>query len=147
MRVMLHQTPGGLLIKMELCLKLMLMGSFYCFGATKARQVSSHPKWIKKRVPGTAEMTITPVLITPCRKAKSGADPHLEDVRYWGLEEFREWAAHAIAVLRDLKGTYPGEADLVWKAEAASRLEAESLTLASIVEVLPAATEAMEIVR
>lgn len=117
------------------------------FGATKARQVSSHPKWIKKRVPGTAEMTITPVLITPCRKAKSGADPHLEDVRYWGLEEFREWAAHAIAVLRDLKGTYPGEADLVWKAEAASRLEAESLTLASIVEVLPAATEAMEIVR
>lgn len=115
-------------------------------GANKARQASSHPKWVKKMVSGTDGMNITPVLITPCKKAKSGADPHLEDVHYWEVGEFRTWAVHAIDVLRELKGSYPGEADLVWKAEAAIRLEAESLTIKLILEALPVATEAMEIV-
>jgi len=116
------------------------------FGATKARQASSHPKWIKKKVAGTAEMDIEPVLITPCVKAKSGADPHLEDVRYWHLVAFRAWASHAISVLRDLKGTFPGEADLAWRAEAASRLEAEGLTIKAILATLSPATKVMEIV-
>jgi hypothetical protein len=116
------------------------------FGATKARQASGHPKWIRKMVPGTVEMEIEPVLITPCTKAKSGADPHLEDVRYWHLELFRKWAIHAIAVLRELKGTFPGEADLAWRAEAASRLETEGLTIKNILVSLQRATEAMEIV-
>ena len=91
-------------------------------------------------------MDIEPVLITPCVKAKSGADPHLEDVRYWHLVAFRAWASHAISVLRDLKGTFPGEADLAWRAEAASRLEAEGLTIKAILATLSPATKVMEIV-
>lgn len=116
------------------------------FGANKARQASTHPKWIKKKVPGTAEMDIKPILITPCVKAKSGADPVLEDVFYWRLDMFRTWASNAISVLRELKGTFPGEADLAWRAEAASRLEKEGLTIRAIVASLSPATEAMEIV-
>lgn len=116
------------------------------FGATKARQAAGHPKWLKKMVPGTAEMELVPILITPCKKVKSGAVPHLEDVRYWELSKFREWAIHAIAVLRELKGTYPGEADLAWRAEAASRLETESLTLGGMLRALPSASISMEIV-
>jgi hypothetical protein len=117
------------------------------FGAIKARQASGHPKWIKKMIPGTIEMEVEPVLITPCLKAKSGADPHLEDVRYWNLKAFREWAIHAIAVLRELKGTFPGDADLAWRAEASSRLETEDLTVRKILASLPSATKAMEIVK
>lgn len=116
------------------------------FGATKARQASSHPKWIKKMVAGAAEMDVRAVLITPCMKAKSGADPQLDDVRYWELAAFREWAATAIAMLRTLKGTFPGEGDLVWRAEAANHLEAEGLTLGAILRRLPIASDAMEIV-
>lgn len=74
------------------------------FGANKARQVSSHPKWIKKKITGTNEMDIKPILITPCVKAKSGADPVLEEVFYWRLDAFRTWAFNAISVLRELKG-------------------------------------------
>lgn len=117
------------------------------FGATKARQASSHPKWIKKNIPGAGAMEILPVLVTPCTKAKSGAAPQLDDVRYWALDAFRAWAIHAIGVLRDLKGTFPGEGDLVWRAEAGQRLEAEGLTLQAIFRDRPMATEAMEIVQ
>jgi hypothetical protein len=116
------------------------------FGATKARQASSHPKWMKQKVPGAAEMTIEPILITPCTKAKSGADPQLDNVRYWELSVFRKWYAHALAVLRELKGTFPGEGDLIWRLEAGQRLEAEGLTLHSICNSLPFAPDAMDIV-
>jgi DEAD/DEAH box helicase/Helicase C-terminal domain len=116
------------------------------FGATKARQASSHPKWIQKNVPGTSAMTITPVIVTTCTKAKSGADPHLDGVKYWQLSDFRAWTSHSIAVLRELKGTFPGEGDLLWRAEAAQRLVTEGMTLELILKGLPAATVGMEVV-
>lgn len=116
------------------------------FGATKARQASSHPKWIKKNVPGTESMEIIPVLVTPCTQAKSGAEPQLDNVRYWSLNSYVDWANHAIAVLRELKGTFPGEGDLLWRDEAHQRLEAESLSLESMLAKLPMATTAMKIV-
>lgn len=116
------------------------------FGAVKARQASSHPKWIRKNVPGAADMEIRPILVTPSTKATSGADPQLDDVKYWELADFRSWATKAVAVLRNLKGTFPGEGDLFWRAEAAQRLEAEGLTLDAILRRLPIAAHAMEIV-
>lgn len=116
------------------------------FGATKARQASSHPKWIKKNVAGTEAMEISPILVTPCTKAKSGADPQLDNVRYWELNNFRVWAARAIAVLRELKGAFPGEGDLIWRAETLQRLETEGLTLEMILRSCPMATDVMEIV-
>lgn len=116
------------------------------FGAVKARQASGHPKWMKKNVPGAADMDISPILVTPCIRAKSGADPHLDDVHYWRLDAFRTWSVHAIGVLRDLKGTFPGVGDLVWRAEAAQLLETEGMTLESIIRDRPMATEVMEIV-
>tara|TARA_E500000318_G_scaffold27204_1_gene27188 strand:- start:321 stop:2906 length:2586 start_codon:yes stop_codon:yes gene_type:complete len=116
------------------------------FGADKARQASGHPKWIKHNVAGASAMDILSVLITPCTKAKSGADPQLSDVRYWRLDEFRGWAIHAVTVLRELKGTFPGEGDLVWRAEASQRLEAERMTLEAMIADRLMATDAMEIV-
>lgn len=116
------------------------------FGATKARQASGHPKWVRRNVAGTEDMEIFPILVTPCTKAKSGADPHLDNVRYWALSEYTDWVTRAIAVLRELKGTFPGEGDLIWRADAEQRLEAEGLTLSAILQAQKMATEAMEIV-
>ena len=116
------------------------------FGAVKARQASGHPKWVKKNVPGTEAMDIHPVLLTPCTKAKSGADPQLDNVHYWRLSAFRDWAARAIAVMRDLKGTFPDQGDFVWRAQALQRLHEEGLTLHKILQNLPMAPDAMEIV-
>ncbi|WP_067220976.1 DEAD/DEAH box helicase [Stappia indica] len=116
------------------------------FGAVKARQASSHPKWIRKNVAGTADMDIHAVLVTPSVNATSGADPQLDDVKYWELNAFRSWAAAAVATIRNLKGTFPGEGDLLWRAEAAERLETEGLTLAAILRTLPTAAEAMTII-
>jgi hypothetical protein len=45
--------------------------------ATKARQAASHPDWLREHVPGTASATIQSVLVTPAKKAKEGAVPHL----------------------------------------------------------------------
>lgn len=115
------------------------------FGATKARQASSHPKWIKKRIQGTGSMNIVAVLVTPCTQAKIGADPHLDDVCYWGLDDFISWAQRAISVLRELKGTFSGDGDLVWQAEAMNRIEQEGMTIDAIT-CRPRASIAMKIV-
>lgn len=117
------------------------------FGAVKARQAADHPKWLRKNIKSTQNMDISSILITPCSTAKSGAEPHLDEVFYWVLDEFRTWATHAVNVIRDLKGTFPGEGDLIWRSEAAQRLDSEGLTLKEIKQALPKATEAMKIVQ
>ncbi|PLS22527.1 DEAD/DEAH box helicase [Neptunicoccus cionae] len=116
------------------------------FGANKARQAASHPKWIKANVPGVGDAEISPVLVTPCTSAKSGAEPHLDDVGYWKLSSFRTWALRATDVLRELKGTFPGEGDLLWRDEAVQKLVNEGLTLEAIIADRPAASAAMQIV-
>jgi hypothetical protein len=116
------------------------------FGATKSRQAASHPRWIRKNVSGAGSLEILPILVTPCMIAKSGAEPHLDDVGYWKLSSFRTWAVQAINVLRDLKGTFPGEGDLIWRDEAVQRLINDGLTLEAITSNTPMASAAMEIV-
>jgi Type III restriction enzyme, res subunit/Helicase C-terminal domain len=116
------------------------------FGAVKARQASGHPNWIKMNVPGTKDLEITPVLVTPCRSAQSGAEPQLQTVRFWALSDFRHWASNAIAVLRELKGTFPAEGDLAWRATAYQRLVAEVMTLPTIISSRPFANQAFTII-
>ncbi|WP_326914814.1 DEAD/DEAH box helicase [Sphingopyxis chilensis] len=116
------------------------------FGATKARQAASHPKWIKANVAGTEAMDLVPILVTPCVQAKKGAAPQLDGVRLWSLTDFVTWTNKAIPVLRTLKGVFPGEGDLAWRAEAQQQLEAEGLTLEALKKTLPMATQVMKIV-
>ncbi|AGI69899.1 putative helicase [Octadecabacter antarcticus 307] len=116
------------------------------FGATKARQAAGHPKWIRKNVAGANELEVSPILATPCKTAKSGAEPHLEDVGYWELSSFRAWALHAVNVLRELKGTFPGEGDLIWRDEAVQKLISDGLSLEAIRSDRPMASAAMTIV-
>lgn len=90
-------------------------------GANKARQASSHPKWIKQnaqRINLSDSSQILPVLITPVTTVNSGAVPHLEGLSLWRREEFREWVNLVISVIRQLRQTLGDEPDLSWQAHA-----------------------------
>lgn len=93
--------------------------------ATKARQAASHPNWIRENVPGAANegAIIQSVLVTPAKKATAGALPHLADVAYWDLADFREWAEQVLNTIRELRETFRAPGDLAWRADAASALD------------------------
>lgn len=116
--------------------------------ATKARQVWSHPNWIRDHVPAARDARKLPVLVTPARKAKSGAMPHLAEVGLWPLDEFREWSREALATIRRLRGTFAEPGDLVWRAEAKEAFKAAGLDATSLYARLaarPASKEMEEV--
>ena len=90
--------------------------------ATKARQAASHPDWLRENVPGAAGSTIQAVLVTPAKKAKHGAMPHLGRVAHWDLADFREWADAALVAIRELRRSFGEPGDLAWRADAANAL-------------------------
>lgn len=90
--------------------------------ATKARQAASHPDWMREHVPASAGTVIQSVLVTPAKKAKNGAMPHLRRVAHWDLEEFREWAETALVIVRELRRSFREQGDLAWRAQAAEAL-------------------------
>lgn len=90
--------------------------------ATKARQAGSHPDWVREFVPGAADATIYPVLVTPAKQAKQGAVPHLARISHWDLDEFRAWAEQALVIVRELRRSFVEPGDLVWRAQAANAL-------------------------
>ena len=98
----------------------------------KARQVASHPDWMRENVEASANTNILPVLVTPVKKVKQGAVAHLRDVALWPLDEFRDWAAEAIAVIRDLRRTFVEPGDLTWRALAAEAFKQGGLDAPSL---------------
>ncbi len=96
-------------------------------GATKARQVASHPNWLRENLELPEAMDIIPILVTPVKKADAGAFPHLKNVRYWNREDFREWAKAALRAVRDIRKTYPGSGDIEWRTDAAKIFKAANI--------------------
>jgi len=94
----------------------------------KARQVSSHPTWIRANVEGSANSEILPILVTPAKKAKPAALPHLAAVSLWPLTQFREWASSALSAIRDLRKTFVEPGNLIWRASAAETLNSEGIS-------------------
>ena len=95
--------------------------------ATKARQVASHPAWVKQNVEGATEAEVLPVLVTPVRRAASGAMPHLQEVALWTLPDFRKWAKNAMQIMRGLANSFSEAGDLVWRADAIVQFEQNGL--------------------
>lgn len=116
------------------------------FGAEKAKQAAMHPDWIKDNVPGTDELSMTAVLITPCVKAGIGAKPALRKVLYWSVDDFQKWAKKAVQTVRELKAKLPPHSDLFWKDEAKDRLHKDGLTQTTIIKRLKVAADIMEFV-
>ncbi|MCW5320131.1 DEAD/DEAH box helicase [Verminephrobacter aporrectodeae subsp. tuberculatae] len=90
--------------------------------ATKARQAASHPAWMREHVPASVDARIQPVLVTPATRAKEGAVPHLAQVAYWGLCDFRQWAEQVLQTIRELRRVFQEPGDLAWRAQAAEAL-------------------------
>lgn len=105
---------------------------------TKARQVASHPNWMKANVAECADATIIPVLLTPISKAVQGATPHLGGVSLWPLDDFRTWAQKAVSVVRNLRTTFSEPGNLEWRMMAAEELEKEGLDMFGLVKMLQA---------
>lgn len=98
----------------------------------KARQVSSHPNWIRHNLSVTEETEVIPVLISPVSKASKGAVPHLNDFYYWELNNFINWAKDALAAIRKLRKTFSESGNLVWRMEAQSILIEAGIDIVSI---------------
>jgi hypothetical protein len=99
---------------------------------TKARQATSHPDWMRANVAESAECEFLTVLVTPATKVSAAATVHAAGLLYWGLEDFRSFAAHALQVVRQLRTTFFEQGDLVWQANAAEQLKQQGVDFASI---------------
>ena len=87
-------------------------------GAVKARQVASHPNWIRTHVALDPDAVIVPVLVSPITGAAPDAAIHLQEVAFWKLDHFQDWARNALHTVRQLRATYPGAGDMLWQSEA-----------------------------
>ncbi|HEX8091167.1 MAG TPA: hypothetical protein VF762_20090 [Blastocatellia bacterium] len=103
---------------------------------TKARQASTHPNWVRANLTLSEEVQIVPVLVTPVKVADGDALPHLGNVCLWRIDEFREWAKNALAVIRELRRTFPGSGDLRWREMAAHKYVENRMDPRSLVEWL-----------
>jgi hypothetical protein len=57
-------------------------------------------------------------------------------VCYWNIEEFRNWANSAISVVRELRRSFPGEANLEWRKRAIQEYQDGGIDPASLVDKL-----------
>lgn len=103
---------------------------------TKARQVSSHPKWIKEKLPSAKEAEVLPVLVTPAKTATGTALTNLDGVSYWRLDEFREWADSSLSVIRELRSSFGGVGDLDWRRSCIESLRKNCLDMPSLFKQL-----------
>jgi len=104
----------------------------------KARQIATHPNWVREKLPLAKSATIVPVLITPVRFADPDVLPHLGGVFVWYLDEFCAWAKNALSVVRELRTDFPGSGDLVWRATAIQKYRENGIEPEKIIEFLEA---------
>jgi hypothetical protein len=104
---------------------------------TKARQVASHPTWVKSNLDLAVDADVLPILISAAKSADTDALPHLGEVAFWPIDEFRSWAERALSAFRQIRNLYPGSSgDLAWRAEARAALSRENVDLASLLAML-----------
>jgi len=102
--------------------------------ATKARQVASHPEWMKYNVERckSAGVEILPILVSPVSSAFEGAAPHLGEVYLWKLPIFLSWATSAMATIRELRKDFVEPGDLAWRMRAGEVIQSKGLDAISL---------------
>jgi Rad3-related DNA helicase len=100
--------------------------------ATKARQAVTHIDWMQSNVPAAKDADILPVLVTPARQAKTGAEPVLKRVALWPLDDFVAWARSALGVVRELRQTFSEPGHFAWRIAAAEAFEANGMDAPSL---------------
>lgn len=100
----------------------------------KARQAFCHDNWIYDHLKIPSSVEVIKVLVTPARYAHIGAVTHLSDVYYWELEDYEKWVKGSLSVIRELRNTFPGGGDLVWREEAKDKYQENGLSPELLVE-------------
>jgi len=103
---------------------------------TKARQASNHPNWIMQNVEEAKDLEIIPVLVSPVKKVSSGAKPHISNLMFWPLDEFKAWSVKSLAILRELRSTFSEAGDMAWRAEAAKKFDDNCMSASAITKLL-----------
>ena len=102
----------------------------------KARQVSGHPNWIQSNTDIDDETPIIPVLISSSRLYHKDAIPHLQDVCFWHVDDFRAWAIQALDALAEMRLSSHAANDLLWQSTAITGMQEASMTLMSLVNCM-----------
>lgn len=102
----------------------------------KARQASSHPDWMNSNVPQSKNCNYIATLLTPAKNIRAAALPHVENLKYWELDNFIEWAGLAVQTIRELRTTFYEEGDLVWQAEAETKIKDRGLNFSALIRYL-----------
>ncbi len=110
--------------------------------ATKARQVSSHPNWVRNNLPVVPTTEVLAVLITPVTTAKAGAIPHLGDVALWPIEEYRDWARNALATIRKIRLSFTEPGNIDWQMQAIDSFQENMMDAPSLLAKLKTRTAA-----
>jgi len=106
-------------------------------GANKVRQAESHPTWIKETISSLrTSAEIVSVMISSCKTIDNDAKTFALEAYYWNLEEFQDWAKEAISVIRILRRSFSGEADLGWRERAMQTYKDKGLDPSSFVKML-----------
>ncbi|MEW4566162.1 DEAD/DEAH box helicase [Bremerella sp. JC770] len=102
------------------------------------RQAASHQKWIKDKVDLADDAEIHTVMVTPARTAHADVRTYAEDVGWWHIDEFRQWARDAIGVIRDLRSTFTGTGNIAWRDKVRGELLEHGLDPRSIIKTATA---------
>ena len=98
------------------------------------RQAASHPKWIRDNVGLDEDAEIHTVMVTPARTTHADVATFAEDVGWWHIDDFREWARDAIGVLRGSRATFTGPGNIEWRNAVRQELIDNGLDPRSIIE-------------
>jgi hypothetical protein len=79
---------------------------------------------------------IITVMVAPCTEIEKSAVIHAKEVCYWNITEFRTWTEKAISVVRELRISFPEEADLDWRKQAIKAYQDAKIDPTSLVEIL-----------
>ncbi len=107
-------------------------------GKKKVQQAVGHPDWIvnNEKIILSKQAEIISVMIAPCKEIEKSAVIHAKEVCYWNITEFRKWAENAISVVRQLRTSFPGEADLDWRKRAITEYQDAKIDPTSLVKML-----------
>jgi len=97
------------------------------------RQAASHAKWIRDNIPIKDDAEIFTVMITTQTKIHRDVPTYAENVGWWHIDEFRNWAQEAINVLRRIRAAYSGPGQESWRKTARELLLKNHLDPRSIV--------------
>lgn len=99
----------------------------------KIRQAKGHPDTLASKYP---DVVFSVVFCSPSHQLGDGAVPHVNDVYYISVEDFKEFADDCIGVIRDLWDAYSHAGDIEWRELAARKLEEKALGSDKIMERL-----------